>query len=187
MGVSVMSASVKDEYRRTANDKPARGRQRARRVGALRQQGFDRLSPNGCVEPPLADIKPQPVGSGWQLAPRNALIGRCCRRRPAPTLGRKAAMKTLLIGLLSMLVSALSAAAGTDTLEAAPGSPRWDLQGNAKVAVYRGRQCLQLDGGAALLKDFELSDGVVDVDVATPAARGFFGIQFRLDDDGANG
>lgn len=64
---------------------------------------------------------------------------------------------------------------------------RWDLQGNAKATVYLGRQCLQLDGGAALLKDFELTDGVVDVDVATPATRGFFGIQFRLDNEGANG
>jgi hypothetical protein len=36
------------------------------------------------------------------------------------------------------------------------------------------------------LKDFEMRDGVVDVDVATPASRGFFGIQFRIVDDGAN-
>jgi hypothetical protein len=96
-------------------------------------------------------------------------------------------MKILLLVLL-VFAPALSSAAGRpDTLEAAPGSARWDLQGNAKATVYRGRQCLQLDGGAALLKDFELTDGVVDVDVATPAARGFFGIQFRLDNEGANG
>ena len=95
-------------------------------------------------------------------------------------------MKMLLVLLL--LAPALSMAAGSlDALEVAPGSPRWDLQGNAKATVYRGRKCLQLDGGAASLKEFELSDGVVDVDVATPAARGFFGIQFRLDNDGANG
>jgi hypothetical protein len=43
-----------------------------------------------------------------------------------------------------------------------------------------------LNGGAALLKDFEMRDGVVDVDVATPAKRGFFGIQFRISNDGAN-
>ena len=34
------------------------------------------------------------------------------------------------------------------------------------------------------MKDFELRDGVVEVDVATPASRGFFGIQFRIDNDG---
>ena len=96
-------------------------------------------------------------------------------------------MKILLLVLLA-LAPALSTAAGRlDTLDTSPGSPRWDLRGNAKASVYRGRQCLQLDGGAALLKDFELTDGVVDVDVATPATRGFFGIRFRLDNEGANG
>ena len=95
-------------------------------------------------------------------------------------------MKMLL--KLLVLAPALSIAAGRlDTLEAAPGSARWDLQGNAKAVVYQDRRCLQLDGGAALLKDFELTDGVVDVDVTTPATRGFFGIQFRLDNEGANG
>jgi hypothetical protein len=65
-------------------------------------------------------------------------------------------------------------------------SPRWDLQGQAKPADYQGRKCLFLDGGAAVLKDFEMRDGVIDVDVATPAKRGFFGIQFRVANDGAN-
>ena len=37
------------------------------------------------------------------------------------------------------------------------------------------------------MKDFEIRDGFVDVDVATPANRGFFGIQFRIAADGVNG
>jgi hypothetical protein len=37
------------------------------------------------------------------------------------------------------------------------------------------------------VKDLLLRDGMVDVDVSTTAPRGFFGIQFRLADDGANG
>jgi len=65
-------------------------------------------------------------------------------------------------------------------------SPRWDLQGEAKVAEYQGRKCLLLDAGAAILKDFEMRDGVMDVDVATPAKRGFFGFDFRLDKEGTN-
>ncbi len=69
------------------------------------------------------------------------------------------------------------------TLAVPADSPRWNLEGRAKVAEYQGRSCLFLDGGAATLKDFELRDGVVDVDVATPASRGFFGIQFRIADD----
>ena len=32
-----------------------------------------------------------------------------------------------------------------------------------------------------------MRDAVIDVDVATPATRGFFGIQFRLTNEGANG
>jgi len=54
------------------------------------------------------------------------------------------------------------------------------------VTEYQGRKCLFLDGGAATVKDFEMRDGVVDVDVATPAKRGFFGIMFRIVNDGAN-
>ncbi|MBZ5722723.1 MAG: DUF1080 domain-containing protein [Acidobacteriia bacterium] len=36
------------------------------------------------------------------------------------------------------------------------------------------------------MKDFEMRDGVIDVDVATPAKRGFFGFDFRIGNDGAN-
>jgi hypothetical protein len=36
------------------------------------------------------------------------------------------------------------------------------------------------------VNDLEMRDGVIDVDVATPASRGFFGIQFRVANDGAN-
>jgi hypothetical protein len=72
------------------------------------------------------------------------------------------------------------------TLSVPPDSPRWDLQGEAKTAEYQGRKCLLLDGGAALLKDFEMRDAVVDVDVATTARYGFFGFMFRIVNDGAN-
>jgi hypothetical protein len=65
-------------------------------------------------------------------------------------------------------------------LSAAPDSDRWELEGEAKVAEYLGRKSLLLNGGVAALKDLEMRDGVIDVDVATPASRGFFGIQFRI-------
>lgn len=71
-------------------------------------------------------------------------------------------------------------------LSVPPDSPRWDLQGQARATEYQGRKCLFLDGGAAILNDLEMRDGVVDVDVATPASRGFFGFQFRIAKDGAN-
>lgn len=72
------------------------------------------------------------------------------------------------------------------TLAVAPDSPRWEFDGQAEPTEYLGRKCIMLDGGSATLKDFEMRDGVIDVDVATPAKRGFFGIQFRIDKDGAN-
>ncbi len=72
------------------------------------------------------------------------------------------------------------------TISVPPDSPRWDLQGQARAAEYQGRKCLFLDGGAAVLKDFEMRDGVVEMDVITPASRGFFGVQFRIAGDGAN-
>ncbi|MGZ5546048.1 MAG: hypothetical protein ACXWIU_15380 [Limisphaerales bacterium] len=72
------------------------------------------------------------------------------------------------------------------TLSVPPDSPRWELEGEAKPTEYQGRKCLLLSGGAATLKDFEMRDGVIDLDIATPATRGFFGIQFRMAHDGAN-
>ena len=76
--------------------------------------------------------------------------------------------------------------AHSQTLTVPPDSPRWDLQGEAKPAEYMGRKGLRLDGGAAVLKEFEMRDAVIDVDVATPAARGFFGFDIRIDRDEAN-
>jgi NADH:ubiquinone oxidoreductase subunit len=82
-------------------------------------------------------------------------------------------------------VEAATNAQSTQTLAVPADSPRWDLQGQAKAAEYQGRKCLRLDGGAAILNDFEMRDGVIDVDVATPATRGFFGFQFRIANEGA--
>jgi hypothetical protein len=72
------------------------------------------------------------------------------------------------------------------TLAVPPDSPRWELEGETKVAEYRGRKSLMLNGGVAILKDFEMRDGVIDVDIATPAIRGFAGFDFRIDKDQAN-
>ena len=84
----------------------------------------------------------------------------------------------------------LFAAALTQVVHAqsiSPDSSRWQLEGQAKVTEYQNHKSLFLDGGAAILKDLQMRDGVIDVDVATPANRGFFGIQFRISDDDANG
>jgi hypothetical protein len=67
-----------------------------------------------------------------------------------------------------------------------PDSPRWNLQGQARATEYQGRKCLLLKNGVAALNDFEMRDAVIDLDVATPANRAFYGIEFRVADNGAN-
>ena len=84
----------------------------------------------------------------------------------------------IAFGLLAINVAAQSVA---------PDSPRWQLEGEAKPIEYQGRKALSISGGSATLKDLRLRDGVIDVDVSTPASRGFFGIQFRIGDDDVNG
>ena len=96
-------------------------------------------------------------------------------------------MRRLALVAFAVLFGSVAHSQPPKTLSLDSDSPRWDLQGEAKAAEYQGRKALLLDGGAAIVKNLELRDGVVDVDVATPASRGFFGIQFRLDNDGANG
>lgn len=102
--------------------------------------------------------------------------------RPAQ-LTHRLMLRPLALCLWVLLTAPTSQA---PALAVPPDSPRWQLEGQAKATEYLGRKCLFLDGGAATLKDFELRDGVIDVDVATPAARGFFGIQFRIDAKGEN-
>jgi hypothetical protein len=98
-------------------------------------------------------------------------------------------MRQLLFAIIVTLIQVSIVAAvqtqATQQFSVPPDSPRWELEGQAKPTEYQGRKCLLLDGGAAVLKDVEMRDGVIDVDVATPAARGFFGMQFRIIDDGA--
>ena len=85
-----------------------------------------------------------------------------------------------------LLAAAIMSGQTPQTLSVPPDSPRWELDGEAKPAEYQGRKCLMLDGGAAILKDFEMRDGVIDADVITSANRGFFGFDVRLDKDGRN-
>jgi hypothetical protein len=92
------------------------------------------------------------------------------------------------LALLSLCLLSLrdARAQAPHSLTVPPDSPHWDLQGKASVTEFLGRKCLMLDGGAAVLKDLEMRDGVLDVDVATSAVRGFFGFDFRIDGEGKN-
>ena len=98
---------------------------------------------------------------------------------------RQAVLRPLALAVALLFASAAHARA-PQALSVPADSPRWDLEGQARVAEYQGRKCIFLDGGAAVLKDFEMRDGILDVDVATPASRGFFGFDFRIDEKGSN-
>lgn len=89
-------------------------------------------------------------------------------------------VRTVAVSLL------LTLASFGETLSLPPDSPRWQLEGEARVAEYQGRKAIRLDGGAAIVKDFTMRDGVIDADVATTAKRGFFGFDARIDSDGRN-
>ena len=96
-------------------------------------------------------------------------------------------MNRLIASLALAVLSTTAARAQTaEPLSVPPDSPRWDLQGEAKLAEYQGRKALLIDGGAAVLKDFQMRDAVIDVDVATPAKRGFFGFDIRIDSESKN-
>ena len=95
-------------------------------------------------------------------------------------------MRHIALCALAVLLRTVAVCQNAETLSVPPDSARWDLEQNAKPAEYLGRKCLKLDGGAAVLKDFEMRDGVIDVDVAASAKRGFFGFDFRIDKDGLN-
>jgi hypothetical protein len=84
-----------------------------------------------------------------------------------------------------LVLLALAAVAHAEAIPA--DSPRWQLDGQASVVEYQGKKSILLDGGAATVKDFTLRDGVIDVDVLTPATRGFIGLQFRVSHDGQTG
>jgi len=99
--------------------------------------------------------------------------------------GTSPRLSLLFLAATLFMTTALSAQT-QETLSVPADSPRWELEGEAKVADYQGRKSLRMDGAAAVLKDFEMRDGVIDVDVNTPAIRGFVGFDIRLDKDQAN-
>lgn len=88
---------------------------------------------------------------------------------------------------LVLVLGCASPAQASPARSAPPDTIHWSLEGEAEPGTFLGRRCLHVEGGAAVLKGMEMRDGVIDVDVATTAVRGFFGIQFRTADDGANG
>ncbi|MGE5176789.1 MAG: hypothetical protein ACM3JJ_10485 [Hyphomicrobiales bacterium] len=93
----------------------------------------------------------------------------------------------LAIGVLALLFGSTALAQTPGPLSIPADTTHWELEGHAEVTEHGGRPCLFLQGGAATLKDFEMRDGVIDVDVSTtvsPSVRGFVGLLFRMTGDG---
>lgn len=64
-------------------------------------------------------------------------------------------------------------------------SGRWQIEAvHSRVEEHRGRTSLHLRDGTAWVKDVELTDGVVEVDIAFTDERGFIGLLWRLLDAG---
>jgi hypothetical protein len=96
-------------------------------------------------------------------------------------------MRTNSPSVLLCAALCVASIALAETITVPPDSPRWEFAGNpGKVADYLGRPSFRLQGGIALLKDLEFRDGVIDVDIAAPPNRGFFGIHFRADFEKGN-
>ncbi|MGH9892639.1 MAG: hypothetical protein ACREA0_11745, partial [bacterium] len=63
------------------------------------------------------------------------------------------------------------------------GDYQWDVEAKeGRVEEYLGRQSLYLSGGQAIVKGSELTDGVIEYDVAFGPQRGFIGAMWRLQD-----
>lgn len=80
---------------------------------------------------------------------------------------------------VSMLISA-----GIAGAQAVPfDSDRWELHGTEKkVLDYLGQRSLDLRGGAAIVKDSEFTDGVIEFDIAFSNERNFTGVMWRWQD-----
>ncbi len=61
---------------------------------------------------------------------------------------------------------------------------RWQIEAAEFERVdYLGQQALKIRGGAAILSDMNISNGLVEFDLAVSKERGFAGLVFRLQDD----
>ena len=98
---------------------------------------------------------------------------------------RNAAQWNDRIRIAGLGIAIAISALGSGSLDAAEpeafpaDSPRWQLGPKAKLTDYLGRRCLDLEDDVAMLKEFEMADGIIDADMAGNGSRGFHNILFR--------
>jgi hypothetical protein len=89
--------------------------------------------------------------------------------------------RRLVLVALALLLPHFARAQNPGAIAVPPDTTHWTLEGQAAVREFMGRTGVYVDGGIAILDHFELRDGIIEVDVATSAARGFFGFMVRVD------
>jgi hypothetical protein len=94
---------------------------------------------------------------------------------------RRAIVGVLVFGVTAVFGANHVHATHTESIPV--DSPRWKLEGKAGPAEYLGRRCLSLEDGRASLRDFQITDDVIDVDMAGKGVRGFYSIYFRTEGD----
>ncbi|NQU85960.1 MAG: hypothetical protein HQ541_09385 [Mariniphaga sp.] len=61
---------------------------------------------------------------------------------------------------------------------------KWQLEENAKTEVYKTEECLNTQGGAAVVNNFRFQNGIIEFSMCIQEGRGFAGVRFH--DDGNN-
>lgn len=92
-------------------------------------------------------------------------------------------MRRLAACLALALVSVLGWA-GVSQAQSVPfDSGRWEIEAKeSKVMDYLGRKSLFLKAGAAVVKDSQFTDGIIEYDIAFAEAQGFMGAFWRMQD-----
>lgn len=63
-------------------------------------------------------------------------------------------------------------------------SNKWEFNAKtSKVQEFLGKKSLFLEGGSALIKDANFTDGIIEYDIVLPNTPGFLGTMFRVQDE----
>jgi len=100
---------------------------------------------------------------------------------------REALRASALLSLALAAQAPGAAASAAEPVAVPMDSPRWKVEAaESRVEEHLGRQSLLLVGGAAVLEDVELEDGVIEFDIAFGPERGFAGVAWRAREGGNN-
>ena len=86
--------------------------------------------------------------------------------------------------LLTLFILFPSPVTSSDAREIIPfDSDRWEITASqSKIENYLGQKSLFFQGGLAIIKDSEFTDGIIEYDVALDQVRSFMGAVWRLQD-----